>query len=102
MQIDDLKRGAGQRGGVGLWIASGTLARFRKPRKPTDPPLRSHAEAGRISRSALNRSPGHRAAIQTGDWNRMANGDRREPEHLIRRGSAFEGSGAAIANACER
>jgi hypothetical protein len=32
MQIDDLKLGAGQRGGVGLWIESGTLARFRNLR----------------------------------------------------------------------
>ncbi len=29
MRIDDLKLGADQRGGVGLWIESGTLARFR-------------------------------------------------------------------------
>ncbi|WP_199229327.1 MULTISPECIES: family 16 glycoside hydrolase [Caulobacter] len=32
MQIEDLKLGAGQRGGVGLWIESGTLARFRNLR----------------------------------------------------------------------
>jgi hypothetical protein len=30
--VDDLKLGPNQRGGVGLWIESGTLARFRKLR----------------------------------------------------------------------
>jgi hypothetical protein len=29
LKVDDLKLGADQRGGVGVWIESGTLARFR-------------------------------------------------------------------------